>query len=69
MVYVATNADYRSPNFAHDTEWEIKQLESAIDYYSSFIDSTTSREEKYELELLLNRQQRELDDLKDEYDV
>ncbi|HIE85139.1 MAG TPA: hypothetical protein EYQ00_15440 [Dehalococcoidia bacterium] len=69
MVHVITNTDYWNPDFAHDTEWEIKQLESAIDYYSSFINSTTSREEKYELESLLNRQQRELDDLKDEYDV
>ena len=69
MVNVITNADYWNPDFAHDTEWEIKQLESAIDYYSGFINSTTSCEEKYELESLLNRQQRELDDLKDEYDV
>jgi hypothetical protein len=68
MTHVVSVNDYWTLD--HDnTEWEIRQLESAIAYYRSFINSTTSLEEKYELQSLLNRRQRELRDLKDEYDV
>ena len=63
---VSVNDDW---TLDHDTEWEIKQLESSIVYYESFIDSVSSPEEKHELQLLLNRSQRELGNLKDECNV
>tara|TARA_R110000824_G_scaffold62141_1_gene164752 strand:+ start:3712 stop:3921 length:210 start_codon:yes stop_codon:yes gene_type:complete len=69
MVHVATNVDCYNPDVAHDTEWEIKQLKSAIAYYNEFANSTASREERYELDLIINRLYCELHDLKDEHDV
>ena len=50
-----------------DAEWEIKQLEAAIAYCGEFIDSMNSDEESHELQLLLRRCRRQLNNLKNEY--
>jgi len=64
MTHVVSVNDYWSLD--QDTEWEIRQLESTMAYYKGFIDFTISPEEKYELQLLLNRCERKLKNLKDE---
>jgi len=61
MTY-AENGDYW--RMKSNSDWEIKQVELAIAYYSDFANSTTDCEEKYELDSILRRLGQELDDLK-----
>ena len=49
----------------YETSWEIEQVESAIEYYSSFFDSVSdSIEDSYELRLKIDQLHHQLSGLK-----